>query len=148
MRFFCKTLCLIGIVLLFGASVAQAQRGGYRKMICRGGDAAFAIDENEDGGKIQLSINFSASKRVPGNDVWKMDAGTCTWADRLVGELEPVQIVLSVSADVARRIRTHLNSSSNNFWQFSVRDTKRGHYETRDHAQLIVTSKAAGGKKK
>lgn len=140
MRHLCKTLCLVGVILFYCASGAQAQ-GGFRKMICRGDDAAFAIDQNEDGGKIELSINFSPSKRAPGNDVWNLDPGTCSWTDRVLAYAEPQQIVLSVDAATAERIRTHLNSSSDNFWQFFVRDTKRGHYETRNHAQLIITTK-------
>jgi hypothetical protein len=148
MKHFCKTLCLTGIVLLYCGTLAQAQRGNYRKMICRGGDEAFRIDDlNKEGDKVELGLNFSASSREPGNDVWKLDPGTCSWADRLVAEEEPVQIQLTVTATVAQRIRTHLNSSQANFWQFHVRDTKRGYYETRDHAQLIVTTSERGAKR-
>jgi hypothetical protein len=148
MRHFCKTLCLISVALLYSATIAQAQRGGYRKMICRGAEDAFRIDDLEkEGGKVELAVNFSASKVAPGSDVWKLDPGTCSWADRLVAEEEPVQIVLAVTPVVAQRIRTHLNSSPANFWQFYVRDTERGHYVTRNHAQLIVTTKEQGAKK-
>ena len=145
MRHLCKTLCLTGIVLFYCATMAQAQRGGYRKMICRGGEEAFRIDDLEKaGGKVELAVNFSASKVAPGSDVWKLDPGTCSWADRLVAEEEPVQIVLDVTPAIAQRIRAHLNSSPTNFWQFFVRDTKRGHYVTRNHAQLIVTTREQG----
>lgn len=141
MRHFCKTLCLISIVLLYSASIAQAQRG-YRKMICRGGEEAFRIDDlSEERGRIQLGVNFSPSSRAPGSDVWKVDAGTCSWADRVLADGEPQQIQLFVTPEMAQRIRNHLNSSPVNFWQFFVRDTKRGHYQTRDHALLIVTSR-------
>jgi hypothetical protein len=146
MRHFCKTLCLTGIVLLYCATLTQAQGGDFHKIICRGDTDAFRIDDLEKvGDKIQLGISFSASKHAPGNDVWKLDPGTCSWVDRLVADGEPVQIQLDVTAEVAQRIRTHLNTPDN-FWQFFVRDTERGFYETRDHAQLIVTRKR-GAKK-
>lgn len=140
MRDLCKTLCLTGLVLLYCATTAQAQ-GGYRRMICRGGDEAFRIDEVDDEGKLQLQVNFSPSSRAPGKDVWKLDVGTCSWVDSVLADGEPQQIQLFVTPEMARRIRSHLNSSGNNFWQFFVRDTKRGHYVTRNHALLIVTTK-------
>ena len=138
---FCQIFCLTGIVLLFGASVAQAQKGDFRKLICRGGADAFRIDEVDDEGRLQLQVNFSPSSRAPGKDVWKLDEGTCSWVDRVLADGEPQQIQLYVTPDVAQRIRAHLNSSADNFWQFFIRDTKRGYYETRNHQQLIVTTK-------
>jgi hypothetical protein len=148
MRHFCKTLCLAGVVLLYCASVAQAQKDGYYKMICRGGDEAFRIDDlNKEGDRVELGVNFSPSSHAPGSDVWKIDVGTCSWVDRVVSETEPQQIQLTVSTEVAQRIRTHLNSSQSNFWQFYVRNTQRGYYETRDHAQLIVTTKERAAKR-
>lgn len=140
MRSLCKALCLTVLVLFYCAPIAQTQ-GGYRKMICRGGDEAFRIDEVDDEGKLQLQVNFSPSSRAPGKDVWKLDVGTCSWVNRVLADGEPQQIQLYVTPELAQRIRSHLNSSENNFWQFFVRDTKRGHYVTRDHAQLIITAK-------
>lgn len=140
MRHFCKTICLIGIVLFCCATIAQAQNG-YRKMICRGGEDAFRIDEVNDEGKLQLMVNFSPSSRAPGKDVWNLDVGTCSWTNRLLGDSEPQQIQLYVTPEMAQRIRNHLNSSPDNFWQFFIRDTKRGHYVTRNHEQLIVLTK-------
>jgi hypothetical protein len=147
MKHFCKTFCLTGLVLLYCATMAQAQRGGYRKMVCRGSEEAFRIDDlNKKGINIELGVNFSPSAHVPGNDVWNLDAGTCSWVDRLVSETEPQQIQLTVTSEVAQRIRQRLNTPDN-FWQFFVQDTKRGYYETRNHAQLVVQPKGQGSKK-
>lgn len=116
-------------------------------MICRGNTDGFRIDDlNKKGDKIDLGVNFSPSANAPGGDVWKIDAGTCTWTDRLVAESEPQQIQLTVTSEVAQRIRERLNTPDS-FWQFFVRDSKRGYYETRDHQQLIVQPKAQGLKK-
>lgn len=142
MRHLCKVLCLAGLVLLYGATSAQAQQGNYHKLICRGGEDAFRIDDSTDeNNKPQLQVNFSPSSHAPGKDVWNLDPGTCSWVNRVLADGEPQQIQLYVTPDVAQRIRTHLNSSSDNFWQFFIRDTERGYYETRSHQQLIITTK-------
>src|SRR4051812_15864135 len=117
MRRFYQTFCLAGLALLSCATIVQAQRGGYRKMICRGGDEAFRIDDTTDErDRPQLVVNFSPSSRAPGGDVWNLDPGTCSWVDRILADGEPQQIVLYVTPEMAQRIRTHLNSSPDHFW--------------------------------
>lgn len=142
MRHVCKILCLAGLVLLYCATGVQAQGGGYRKLICRSGEEAFRIDDTTDeNNRPQLQVNFSPSSRAPGKDVWNLDPGTCSWVDRVLADGEPQQIALYVTPAVAQRIRTHLNSSSDNFWQFFIRNTERGYYETQSHQQLIITTR-------
>jgi len=144
-RHFCKTLCLTGIVLLYCATNAQAQpaaneqpSNGYFKMICRGADSAFRIVDLERRFiNVKLGLNFSPSTTAPRGDVWKIDPGTCSWDDRTVNDNEPKQIQFIASTPQAQKIRAVLNSPDQ-FWQFYVRLTNYGYFETRSNNHLRV----------
>lgn len=141
MRYFCKTLCLMGIFLLCCITIVQAQEqlnAGYYKMICRGDDSAFRIDDLEKtAGKVKMGLNFLPSSTAAKGNAKKIDPGTCSWDDRTVSDSEPKQIQFNVTSTQAQKIRDVLNSPDK-FWQFYVRVTNYGYFETLNHKQLIL----------
>ncbi len=107
-------------------------------MICRGGDSLFRIDDLEKTtGNVKLALSFLPSSTAPKGNVRKIDSGTCTWDDRTVNDEEPKQIQFDATSTQAQKIREVLNSP-NKFWQFNVRVTKYGYFETLDNKQLIL----------
>jgi hypothetical protein len=106
MRHFCKTFCLAGIVLLYCATITQAQpkeepqtpkpapQSTYQNMICRGAPGAFSIGLISKGSTDYPSGNMvyvllrlkNRSSTAPHGDYSKIDRGTCSWDDRIIND--------------------------------------------------------------
>lgn len=140
-RHLSKTLCLAGIILLYCATITQAQKqgqDGFYMMICRGANSAFRIDDVRREGRYgKFGLNFLPSSTAPRGDYKKINAGTCSWDDRTVNGNEPKQIQFYAPNTIANSIRTALNTPDR-FWVFYVRLTKYGYFEARSQREAIL----------
>ena len=108
----CSVLA-VSLVFLLGAS---AQGQGGHELRCRGRGGAFAIDKIDSN---TASLRFTAGTRAAGAAGAGLDPGTCSFVDRAVETVEPLQIHFSANGAQLASVTRELNDPYT-YWCFFV----------------------------